>query len=212
MAASGNKTFTEFYDKFSFGATRGFLRIATRRPDLRDGFHWLTVVRSGLFPRVKQRWIQITFSGKVPAFRDSDCPMCGTLITPWFEWAHLMTECTQSSVAAARNRCLIPAIKRVRDELADFEIGKEFFSEKRGCAGENGLNGLAAIYLVGGTVNKFYGCTYHLGFGQVDLVPHKLGSPGCIYAASFFQEVAHLYAQRLGLTVCGEDPRLEGPF
>ena len=78
-----------------------------------------------------------------------------------------------------------------------------------GLSSENAMNGVTAIYLVGGTVDNDYGMVYHLGFGHTDFISFgtkrmrerskEEESFGYALVSSFFQVVAPLYLKALGL-------------
>lgn len=62
---------------------------------------------------------------------------------------------------------------------------------------------ITAIYLVGGLVNLDTGHSYHLGFGQTDLLPIGFETYGYVYVAQFLQQVAPHYALQLRLDAYG---------
>jgi hypothetical protein len=95
-----------FYDSFYFGITRGYLRATVNRSDLTEGVRWLSLARSHAFPSVENAWQRLTRSGKEPHFERGVCPLCKSPIVTTMKWSHLMMDCRQESVRAARTKHL----------------------------------------------------------------------------------------------------------
>lgn len=207
MTADRSEAF-KWYDKYCFGASRGFLRATISRPDLREGVRWLIAIRTRSFPRVDERWRRITYSGKVPEFKKGKCPLCKGKIKSGFEWAHLMVKCSHPVVEGARVVHLhtpIGLASRPFKHLGDSSLDKDLVNIA-GVSDQNArLGGVIAIYLVGGVVNNSYDCSYHMGFGQLNYMPEGLDKFGYVPVAQFLQEIAHVYAKALSLSSHGGD-------
>lgn len=190
----------KWYDNLCFGATRGFLRHSISRPDLAEGVRWLMQVRCNAFLSVERRYNALIHTGQEPTFVLGSCPLCGTPVTKTLDWIHLVSDCTHPTCLAAR-----APIQQVLDDLA-FSLNKvenlKAFSEITELSSGT-VRGVAAIYFVGGVINRGYDHTYHLGFGQLDFVPLGVETFGYVLAAQFLQEVAPLYALALGLSPYG---------
>lgn len=206
-----------FYDAWCFGATRGFVLSSMSRPDLCDGVRWLMAVRTKGFPTVEKAWYRLTFSGRVPPFDKELCPLCLSEISPGFEWAHLLVGCCHQVALDARQKHLHDPLiiaarlakvlcqgPTVRPGAVVFDKISGLSSQTNGSPTSGRIPGVTAIYLVGGVVESVFDCTYHLGFGQTDMLCVGLKSFGYVYVASFFQEVAPLYAKALQLDAYGE--------
>ncbi|KZT63149.1 hypothetical protein DAEQUDRAFT_770870 [Daedalea quercina L-15889] len=188
-----------WYDQWGFGFTRGFLRSSLTRPDLREGVRWLIAIRTHWFPTVERRWKAIKATGKEPRFSKDCCPLCKAVVTPGWEWAHLMIQCTYRPVEKARKVHLRQVIRGIRDELADV---REIEVELAGIRGVNDgtpIGGAVAICLAGGTVGREFGLSFTNGYGQGELLSVKARSYGFVYAASFLTEVAVWYARGVDL-------------
>ena len=199
-------SFTGWYDKFQFGATRDFLRISLGRPDLSKGVRWLVLCRTGAFPRV---WNARTKSGHV-ALRQT-CPLCGGHVEIGWDWIHLALQCLCREVTLARHKFLRSPTKYLTtDKVARtiFEnspsaipssvVGLPYHVLKTDR--QSGLIRFAvAIRLAGGCVLDPRESTFLLSFGHVDFLLTDLEHFGYVYLASFLQEVAPRYCRAMGL-------------
>ncbi|KAI0308478.1 hypothetical protein OF83DRAFT_1089799 [Amylostereum chailletii] len=193
----------KWYDKYQFGATRGFLRMSMGQPDLSEGVRWLMAIRVRGFPKVNERWQCITRSGKVPDFDQDVCPLRKKGVTAGFEWGHLMVECGNEAVKEARKLCLEKPIAHLRRVLRHEHELRGEFRNVTGIDSQNGLSGVVAIYLAGGTVSGARDYAFHTGYGQIDQVVDDLGQFGFIYGAQFLQMVAPRYMTALSLNAYG---------
>lgn len=202
MTANTSKAFM-FYDRWGIGATRGYLRNSLSMPKLTEGIAWLVRIRTRAFPRIMDRWQNITRSGRTPNFRRDLCPLCGDRIEHGWEWEHLIMSCDSIKLEMARKLYLQKSIDILSDELIgcskiDFcNNDAEIFGDRTNQSTLIPLNRAIAIYLIGGTVENYIDSTYHRGFGQTDELPEGLTYSGYIYIAQFLQEVATCYSEKI---------------
>ena len=166
METNDTTTFQEWYDRWGFGATRGFIRNTIRHPNLRLGIKSLIAVRLRFFPSISKTWIEATFNGKEPApDRKNVCPLCFENIDQDWDWAHLMMDCRELSICEHRIKYLQRSIELIHQELSitgtvDIPV------ESNGLRSFQGISGaVIAVYLVGGTFESYYGCSHTIGFG-----------------------------------------------
>ena len=197
-------TFTDWYDKFQFGATRDFLRISLGRPDLIEGVRWLVMVRVGGFPRsdsFRRR--------RDPTIDHEACPLCEGRVEAGWDWAHLAMSCSHEAVVAARGNYLEPALEHLlRQERVDYFYQRWPDTPKvlQGLPYQHMSDGripgilamASAIYLAGGCLTDPREATFTFSFGQCDMLTSGLEHFGYVYLASFLQTVAPYYSVALG--------------
>lgn len=195
FTANKSRTFVEWYDVYSFGFTRGFLRNAIRRPDLGIGIRHLIAIRCRFFPRIEQTWLAAKFAGRNPKPSSRYCcPLCGRRIKDGWEWQHLMTSCLNTQVVEARKRFLDIPLQVIRLELTEGDFpGLEI----EGVEPDEALKMAIAIYAVGGVVKSYYGSTYNAGFGHIDILPQLMSVHGYVPMAEFLQVVVPSYKAAL---------------
>ena len=109
----------------------------------------------------------------------------------------------------SRNQVEIDLTARSEEEIADL-------CDKTGLYGARGMDAAVAIYLAGGVIGNDYSPTFCVGYGAAETVPSGMKAPGYVATVQFLQEVAPLYAYRLGLDAYGvrerssTSSRLEG--
>lgn len=198
-------SFTGWYDRFQFGATRDFLRISLGRPDLSQGVRWLVLCRTGGFPRV---YNARTKSGQL-TLRQA-CPLCGENVEIGWDWIHLALQCSCPGVISARRKFLRTPLRYLTsDRVAKtiFEVSSELPDSVRGLPygklTTNRHTGLihfaVAIRLAGGCILDPRESVYLLSYGQMDYILTELGQFGFVFMASFLQEVAPRYCRAMGL-------------
>lgn len=194
---SVNKTVGfSWYDKFSFGMTRGFIRQTLSRPDLSEGVRWLINIRTRSYPRVEQHWLNAKFGGHQPAEGERyNCPLCGEGILNNWEWAHLLRNC-KAVVAAANRHILEKSIKLAQEELSITGLPNLEIDEVDNQYGK--LWGACSLLLVGGTPNNYFGSTLLYGFGATDILPGGLDTFVWLPTAQFLQIVTPFYLSALG--------------
>jgi exonuclease III len=210
MTSQRTKGF-EFYDKFHFGITRGYLRVAPNRPDLTEGVRWLSLIRAHGFPTVEGTWQRIRRSGREPPFRRGRCPICSNPIKPNWEWSHLLVNCPDGQVVEHRVAHLESQIRHLITHLTARGAAWVFdFSEHAGRENEIQLHKpeVVSIYLAGGLYRTSHALsreewfdTYQTGFGHLNLITPPLEVFSYVPVASFLQSVVPLY-----LTALGGDP------
>ena len=211
MSSQKTKGF-QWYDRFYFGITRGYLREAANRPDLAEGVRWLSLARCHGYPTVEGAWQRIKRSGKTPRFERGKCPLCSSAIDQGWEWSHLLTSCTHPKVAELRDVQLGDRITRLQGEVfATGQVYREAFLELVGRERQTiathydaGL-GVISILLIGGWFRPqgmedpaFWFHTYLVGFGHSRLLTPGLDGFGYICAAQFLQVISPLYVSALG--------------
>jgi exonuclease III len=205
MTTNVSTTFRQWYDHYGFGINQGFLRSTMRRPDLMEGVKVLVSIRTRFFPSVRKNWIQSRMSGNRPSVAVQDtCPLCTAGVEMGWEWCHLLLKCRHDTVERARLRYLGPVIQKVADELQTSSepgiLDEELSPLYRGY----GINGAAlGVYLVGGTVGGYTGCSWTTGFGSIDLFPLGENEFGWIPVASFLQVIFPVYCGSLRIAVRG---------
>lgn len=215
MHSQRTKGFTNFYDIFNFGVTRGFLREAANRPDLAEGVRWLCLARTRAFPSVEGAWQRIKRSGKEPVFERGLCPLCSMPVSQGWEWAHLLVQCTFPLAVDARETHINERIQTLRENI---EGGNPeipiCLSEDVG--GEDGTKmpitlGAASIQLIGGLYRSLNALnsgewfnTYFIGFGHLRMITPSFDTFHFISVASFFQTVAPSYVNALGGNLYGD--------
>ena len=215
MSSQSTKGFTNYYDIFNFGVTRGFLREAANRPDLAEGVRWLCLARTRAFPTVEGSWQRITRSGQNPTFTRGQCPLCSEPIGHGWEWAHLLTKCRSTPVKDARESHIKQHISYIGVNLARGDrMVLDSFSHEVG--GEDGTKlpdilGAASIQLIGGLYRSLdaldrdeWFSTYFIGFGHLRMITPSFETFHFINAASFFQTAAPLYVNALGGNLYGD--------
>lgn len=190
-----------WYDRFSFGATRGYLRAAVARPDIAVGVKWLTIIRVNAFPRVSSRWVTLRDRGEEPDFGRDECPLCNKAVLTGWEWAHLAMECSHSRIRTARAKHLSHVVEALESTIP--EDWKTSFDLSNETGLINQSNAVVGIYLAGGVVDLHFDHAWHTGFGQLDLIPNGLKTFGFAYLAAFLQEAVPLYLLKLGFDVHG---------
>lgn len=198
-------SFTGWYDKFQFGATRDFLRISLGRPDLAQGVRWLVLCRTGAFPRV---YNARTKSGAI-TLRQT-CPLCGGNVEVGWDWIHLALDCAHAEVQRSRYAYIRAPMKyllsdKVTRTLYDMSPsvpesveGLPYGSLKSGQ--QPGLVRFAvAVRLVGGCIHDPRESAYLMSFGHTDFLLTKLAHFGYVFMASFLQDVAPLYCRAMGV-------------
>lgn len=208
-------TFSNWYNRYRFGATRDFLRVSLGRPDLTEGVRWLMLTRAGGFPRVaSRRFARRAVEVSVSSF--DKCPLCLGDIADQWEWAHLALCCTEIRIRNIRRQSLGPAITYLRRPgltalFYDKELGKGVFADKsrlrlEGDEMDSGYAAAVAIQLLGGSLTDEFEASYTLSFGQCDMIITGLKYYGFAYMAEFLQRVAPLYCLALGLDGYGVPP------
>lgn len=208
MDVDGGRTasFTNWYNKFQFGATRDFLRTSLGRPDLVEGVRLLMLVRVGGFPR------SASFKRRLdPLINELACPLCEGRVEDGWDWAHLALTCRHPDIVQAREAYLEPALQHLHDK----ERMAVFYERWPGIP--ESLQGLpmrslrvdgvpdaigmaSAIYLAGGCLTDPRESTWSFSFGQCDMITTGLEHFGYVYLASFLKSVAPLYINSLGVT------------
>lgn len=195
FTANKSRTFVEWYDAYSFGSARGFLRNAIRRPDLGEGIRHLIAVRCRFFPRIEQTWLAAQFAGRRPkASTRHRCPLCGDKARDGWEWQHLLTSCTDARVSGARKVFLTLPLQVIQMELSSADAPR---IEVVGVGPEESFRMTVGIYAVGGVVKSYFGSTYNAGFGHVDILPQLMSVPGYVPMAQFYQTIVPLYKAAL---------------
>ena len=211
----------EFYDKYSFGVTRGFLREAANRPDLQEGVRWLSLVRTRGFPTIEGAWQRISRSGRRPPFRRGFCPLCSAPVKHGWEWAHLLATCFHAEVVTLRTSHLRAQMEYLLNHIQG--RGPEWLLEVTvGNARVNGeiqimLPEVVGIYLAGGLCRhpdaldrEEWFDVYQIGFGHARLITPTLEQFSYVPVASFLQTAAPLYLASLGEDVYGVSPSDDG--
>jgi exonuclease III len=210
MTSQRTKGF-EFYDRFHFGITRGYLREAPNRPDLAEGVRWLSLIRAHGFPTIEGTWQRIKRSGREPPFQRGKCPICSGLVKPGWEWSHLLVICPHDRVVDLRRGHLESHYRYLVTQLSARGADWVFdFSEHAGRENEIQPHRpeVVSIYLVGGLYRSSDALgreqwfdTYQIGFGHLRIVTPPLETFSYVPVASFLQSVVPLY-----LTALGGDP------
>lgn len=202
--ASANRSvaFEYWYDKYQFGATRGYIRAALNKPTIQEGLRWLIAIRVRGFPRIRDRWTRMRFSGKIPAFEKETCPLCKKNVMDGWEWAHLLLKCTNDNAMRLR----LPLHKYINDLdmwISELDHRNLDLAPITGVSDQNIFYGVIAIYLVGGAVNDLYDSPYHVSFGQTDILSH--GDTKFVYerVAEFLQSIVPKYINLLRQSVYG---------
>ncbi len=112
-----------------------------------------------------------------------------------------MMTCTHSGIKKDRKDLLGKRIRMVYQELKDVVGIEHSFRDINGVTDKTKLIGVVAVYLVGGTVNGYCGCSYTYGFGQCELLPIGADTHGYVYTSLFLAKAARRYVTRLGLEV-----------
>ena len=217
MSSQKTKGFSQ-YDKYNFGITRGYLREAAAQPDLAEGICWLSLVRTRAFPTVEGAWQRIKRSGQTPAFERGKCPLCRNDLATGWEWTHLLQLCRYAPVVGARDRYLEQSRSYVGNNLIEGCLGDPSvvaYANEQGL--EDGSEAVMAfhrvvsIILCGGLYcsvefadGEGWFNTYTVGFGHTRLIMPGFETFGYVYVASFFQSVAPLFVQRLGVNLYGD--------
>jgi len=215
MSSQTTKGFTNYYDIFNFGVTRGFLREAANRPDLAEGIRWLCLARTRAFPTVEGAWQRIKRSGRDPKFTRGQCPLCSRLVGQGWEWAHLLMTCRSEMVQHVRTECLKKKISYIGQNIARGDpLVLASFSHEVG--GEDGTKldpilGAISIQLIGGLYRSLdaldrgeWFSTYMIGFGHLRMITPGFETFHFIDVASFFQSVAPLYVNALSGNLYGD--------
>lgn len=191
--ANKNTGWTDWYDKWGFGETRNFMKAAYRVPQLIEGVRILSTIRVRAFPSIRKTLLAKGYSEMQTLNYREVCPLCGHTVYMNWEWAHLLLECSARTVLNKRQELVDPLIRLVEEEL--YITGTPVFPNKpKISGGRDRIPGMVlAIYLVGGTVMDYHGCSFTLGFGHADSMPRGMSSFGWIGVASFFQEIFDLY-------------------
>jgi exonuclease III len=212
MSSNTSKGFNQFYDCFSLGTTRGFLREATNRPDLAEGVRWLSMIRTRAFPTVEGAWQRIKRSGKTPWFERGKCPLCMRGIRLGWEWTHLLIECTSVVVRYERQKHLQPSITYIERNLGNRGHQVNNYADVMGREGQIGFSEVLSICLIGGLFRPVglsdgegWFDAYFVGFGATRMLCPGFESYGFTYIASFLQRVAPRWAACLG-----EEPLIFG--
>ncbi|KAH9957559.1 hypothetical protein BJV74DRAFT_891343 [Russula compacta] len=198
MSSQKTKGFSQ-YDKYNFGITRGYLREAAARPDLAEGIRWLSLVRTRAFPTVEGAWQRIKRSGQTPAFERGKCPLCRNDLATGWEWTHLLQTCRYAPVVEGR--------------LGDPSVVA--YANEQGLEDGSGavmaFDRVVSIILCGGLYRSVefadgegWFNMYTMGFGHTRLITPGFETFGYVYVASFFQSVAPLFVQRLGVNLYGD--------
>jgi Reverse transcriptase (RNA-dependent DNA polymerase) len=196
FAANKSHTFLKWYDVFSFGTTRGVIRNMITNPHLWKVLQILVAIRIRTFPNVRKRWLQAAFVGCAPHESVCTlCPLCEQEVDDGWEWAHLLMLCGCEEVKREQSR-LTDSINIIRNELQLSGVPDPSIelTDKT----EVGISwAVIAVYLVGGAVNNYFGCSYNFGYGHTDILPIGLNHFGYVPVAEFFQIVAPWFYSRL---------------
>jgi hypothetical protein len=187
----------KFYDRWGFGATRGYLRASITYPNLAQGVAWLVRVRCRALPRVNDCWNRMTRSGKTPAFERDKCPLCKEKVGQGDEWLHLIMECEEPRVRTARHVYLNESIDSVRTQMVGHP-GVHFDPASR-AQNTTYVDTAVAVHLIGGIVNNNFDVDYHRGFGQLDELPEGQDAHGFVYITQFLHKVLPIYTGMLFL-------------
>lgn len=192
----------KFYDRWGFGATRGFIRASTTLPDLAQGVAWLVRVRCRALPRVLDCWNRIVRSGRQPRIAKDKCPLCQEKVLQGWEWEHLLMSCQHREVRTARYVYLDQSIRDLRGQMiVRPDVGETTEEERRDGRPANvarvPLERAIAVHLVGGVVGGDFANNYHLGFGALDELPEGRESHGYVYVSKFLAEVCPRYVAAL---------------
>jgi exonuclease III len=192
-----------FYNLWHFGASRGFLRQQMNRIDISEGTRWLIAIRSNGFPQVNRTWERISRGGRTPTFDKGRCPLCNEVVVSEYSWAHLLMNCQHREVLLRRQVYLSDPLTFLQEfaMIDNWEYCRKI-QDHMGITSEPPVFGLWALILIGGVAHwSLYENSYHLGFGQIDVLPQGLTSHLYVYTASFFQRVAPIYTSFLGGSV-----------
>jgi exonuclease III len=210
MSSNKSKGFTRFYDFFSLGTNRGYLRDAATRPDLAEGIRWLSLVRTRAFPTVEGAWQRIKRSGQNPPFMRGCCPLCGNLVRQGWDWAHLLAVCPSVSVRHEREVHLRQSIDYLVRTIGNRDRLFGEFMNNVGREERIGLPEALSIYLIGGLFRRpdmlegeGWMDAYFIGFGSTKLICPGFESFGWTYVASFLQVVAPRFVSHLGEPLIG---------
>lgn len=177
----------KWYNKYQFGASRGFLQSAMARPDLAEGVRWLSVIRTGFFPEPKEHI----------------CPMCNNEVDKGWLWAHLMIQCENRICRNSRQQWLHDPIINIARYVREDDL-RLTPNNINGVNSQNSIyGGVISVYLVGGVVEGHFNYPYSLAFGQCDGLSADLDTYGYVYVASFLQKVCPVYCSKLGIDVYG---------
>jgi exonuclease III len=188
---NNSETF-KYYNKWAFGATRGYLRSTSSRPDLVEGVAWLIRIRTRAYPRVNDVWQRTVRGGKTPTFEKDRCPLCKDRIVHGYEWVHLLIECDDLDVE--RRRTIWPAKELIESEiLRNLKPGKGLQAYKDW----RSFRQAVGVSLVGGVIEGDFDNGWIRGFGHLDELPKGLEEQGYVYAAEFFKEVTTKYLKVL---------------
>jgi len=202
MTSDRSIAFREWYDKYGFGATRTFIRFTMRRSDLREGVRWLVATRTRAFPDVERQWLAARAAGRTPEESARHrCPLCGKHVNPGWDWGHLAIRCSNMQVKALQAKYLEGPVRLIAKELT--LAPDNIRNEKVDALGHfEGISVAAiAVYLLGGNVMGYHGCSYTYGFGTHDQTPWGMITSGWVPVAEFLQQVMPLWSSRLGLRI-----------
>jgi hypothetical protein len=192
MSSNKLKGFTRFYNFFSLGTNRGYLRDAATRPDLAEGIRWLSLVRTRAFPTVEGAWQCIKRSGRDPPFIRGCCPLCGNLVCQGWDWAHLLAVCPSMLVRHEREVHLRQSIDYLVRTIGNRDRLFSDFMNSVGREERIGLPEALSIYLIGGLFRRpdmlegeGWMDAYFIGFGSTKLICPGFESFGWTYVASF---------------------------
>lgn len=185
---SGDSASFKWYNMFGFGVNRNWLRASLSRPDLAEGCRWLFLIRVGAFPRLDALARRDKAAGLVP-YDTNVCRLCqGTTRTGW-EWVHLLMRCTWAGAVSAREEFLAGALPFC-EEIARARPGMQgLLPDGDGETRPTSVEGVVAIYLVGGVVKGDFDHAAHLGFGALDLSVQDYSFQIWLVTASFLQNV-----------------------
>ena len=178
-----------WYNKYRFGATRGFHQTAVARPDLAEGVRWLSVIRTGFFPEPKNH----------------ECPWCRVKVQKDWMWAHLMVKCKGENCQNARQQWLYNPILNIAKNVRESDL-RLTQNNINGVNDQNSIyGGVVSIFLVGGVVEENFDYPYSLSFGQCDGLTTDLNTYGYVYVTSFLQKICPKYCTSLGMNAYGTD-------
>jgi len=198
-----------WYDQFAIGATRGFYRRAMRRHDLVEGVRLLALARVRAFPSVRLHRIRQRFKDiMIPDDQLDICPICQKHITPNWDWAHLLIECTASFVVDSREENLQVHIDEIygefkRDDMLD-TISAFNDSDLQGKSIRKARRLACAVYLIGGTVgvrtaDGSPNVAYTEGFGPSGAMLSYAPTHGWVHVAKFLQEIYPRFSEALSM-------------
>jgi exonuclease III len=190
------------YNSHEYGVTRGYLRNAVSRPDLSEGTRWITLIRTGTFPEIRELRKRAAAKGYTPTVEEGICPLCSEPVSATM-WTHLLLSCKHGGVIYQRKHLLTLPFRLIRQGSSWDKIARAYTEDGTEVVNERILESVLGGAFVGGWIHvgKHTVPQYSLGFGQLDVTPEGLETYGWAFVAEFLQKVVPLYIRFFGTKV-----------